>query len=74
MTDIKYDLIGYPLFIGENQKFMLKLKGDILNGSDEKLFSTCTHELREAIENNEISKDLFTSKQLAQIEAGNSRI
>lgn len=43
----------------------MKLEESLLNATDNKQFKECIKVLKEAIEKGEISKDLFTSKQLA---------
>ncbi|MDY0404690.1 HNH endonuclease [Virgibacillus sp. 179-BFC.A HS] len=74
MKGVDYDVLGFPIFKGDDVKFSMKLEKDLFKTTDNKQFKECTKELKEAIEMGEVSKDLFTSKQLAQINAGKARI
>ncbi|AYV70485.1 hypothetical protein C2H98_02270 [Niallia circulans] len=71
---VNYDVLGFPIFKGDDVKFTLKLQENLFRATDDKQFKICTGILKEAIEKGEVSKDLFTPKQLAQINAGKLRI
>lgn len=74
MKGVDYDVLGFPIFKGVDVKFSLKLNEDLYKVSDETQFKKCTSLLKEAIEQGNISKDIFTSKQLRDIENGEARI
>ncbi len=71
---VDYDVLGFPIFKGEDVKFSLKLKESLFKATDETQFRECTRLLNEAIEQGKISKDLFTLKQVRDIENGEARI
>jgi len=71
---VDYDVLGFPIFKGVDVKFSLKLNVDLYKATDETQFKKCTSLLKEAIEQGNISKDIFTSKQLRDIENGEARI
>jgi len=71
---VDYDVLGFPIFKGDAVKFTLKLQVNLFKATDDKQFKECTGILKEAIEKGEVSKDVFTPKQLAQINAGKPRI
>lgn len=71
---VDYDVLGFPIFKGDNVKFSLKLDKNLFKAADDKQFKECTRMIKEAIDKGKISKDIFTPKQLAQINAGKTRI
>jgi hypothetical protein len=71
---VEYDVIGFPIFKGDDVKFSLKLEKDYYIMKDTDQFLKCTEKLRESINKGEVPKELFTKKQLAQIEDGLPRI
>ncbi|UKS64957.1 HNH endonuclease [Rossellomorea marisflavi] len=71
---VDYDVLGFPIFKGDDVKFTLKLQENLFIASDDKQFKVCTGILKEAIEKGDVSRELFTAKQLAQINAGKPRI
>lgn len=71
---VDFDILGFPIFKGDDVKFSLKLEKDFYVMKDTDQFRECTKLVKEAIENGEISKELFTKKQLAQINDGLPRI
>ncbi|MBC6309915.1 HNH endonuclease [Listeria sp. FSL L7-1582] len=74
MKGIDYDVLGFPIFKGDDMKFTFKLGEDKFVASDSSQFKKCTEVLQAAIKRGDIPKDMFTAKQLAQIEAGKARI
>ncbi|MCL9634963.1 pre-toxin TG domain-containing protein [Bacillus zanthoxyli] len=71
---VDYDVLGFPIFRGDDVKFSMKLKESLFKATDDRQFKECTGLLKEAIGHEEISKDIFTSKQLRDIENGEARI
>ncbi|OFD36330.1 hypothetical protein BWGOE2_54710 [Bacillus mycoides] len=71
---IDFDILGFPIFKGDDVKFSLKLEKDFYIMKDTDQFKECTKMVKEAIEKGKIPKDLFTQKQLAQINDGLPRI
>ncbi|WP_231478667.1 HNH endonuclease [Virgibacillus halodenitrificans] len=74
VKDVDYDVLGFPIFKGDDVKFSMKLKGSMFKAIDDTQFKECTGLLKEAIEQGEISKSIFTPKQLRDIENGEARI
>ena len=74
MKGIDYDVLGFPIFKGEDVKFQTKLDKEMFKTSDDKQFKLCTKVLKEAIEQGDISKEIFTTKQLRDIHNEESRI
>lgn len=74
MKGVDYDVLGFPIFKGDDVKFSLKLKESLFKATDDAQFKECTRLLKEAIEQGKISKDMFTPKQLRDIENGEARI
>lgn len=72
--NIKYDVLGFPIFNGENVKFQVKLDKNLLTQSDKIQFDECISQLKEAINNGVIDKEGFSEKQLQQINCGEYRI
>ena len=64
---VDYDLMGFLIFKGDDVKFTLKLDGNLHIARDPKQFKICTQHLKQSIETEQISRELFTSKQLQQI-------
>ncbi|WP_419881018.1 T7SS effector LXG polymorphic toxin [Peribacillus sp. B-H-3] len=71
---VNYDVLGFPIFKGDDVKFSLKLQENLFKATDDAQFKECTKLLNEAIDQGELSKELFTSKQLRDIENGEARI
>lgn len=71
---VDFDILGFQIFKGDYVKFSLKLEKDFYVMKDTDQFRECTKLVKEAIEKGEISKELFTKKQLAQINDGLPRI
>lgn len=72
--NIKYDVLGFPIFNGINIKFELKLDKKLLVESDKMQISECVKQLKEAINSGVIEKKIFNEKQLQQINSGEYRI
>ncbi|MCY6354404.1 HNH endonuclease [Clostridium sp. ZS2-4] len=72
--NIKYDVLGFPIFNDNNVKFELKLDKKFQTESDKIQFEECIRQLQEAIDADIIQKEIFNSKQLEQIQAGEVRI
>ncbi|MFB6468426.1 HNH endonuclease [Cytobacillus sp. Hz8] len=64
---VDYDVLGFPIFKGENLKYTLKLDERYYVMKDTSQFKECTRILKEAIEKGEVSRGLFTPEQLEQI-------
>ncbi|MDA2636270.1 HNH endonuclease [Bacillus cereus] len=71
---VGYDVLGFPIFKGDNLKFALKLKEEYYVMKDTDQFKECTRILKKAIEEGKVSRELFTPQQLNQIEKGRARI
>lgn len=71
--NIKYDVLGFPIFNGINIKFELKLDKKLLVESDKMQISECVKQLKEAINSGVIEKKIFNEKQLQQINSGEYR-
>lgn len=71
---VDYDVLGFPIFKGDDVKFSLKLKEGLFKATDDTQFKKCTGLLKKAVEQGEIPKDIFTPKQLRDIENGEARI
>ena len=67
MEGVDYDVLGFPIFKGDNLKFTLKLDEKHYVMKDTSQFKECTRILKEAIERGEVPKSLFTLQQLDQI-------
>lgn len=74
MKGVDYDVLGFPIFKGDDVKISLKLEKDLFIATDNKQFTECTRLLKEAIDRADIPKDMFTPKQLKMIELGLPRI
>ncbi|MED0958294.1 HNH endonuclease [Bacillus paramycoides] len=74
MKGIDYDVLGFPIFKGDNLKFTLKLDKEYYVMKDTAQFKECTRILKEAIEKGKVPRELFTPQQLNQIEKGRARI
>ncbi len=72
--NIKYDVLGFPIFSGANIKFELKLDKSLFLESDKIQFSECVKQLKEAINSGAIEKEIFNEKQLQQISSEEYRI
>ncbi|MBK4744334.1 HNH endonuclease [Bacillus cereus] len=57
-----------------NTKTKMRLDKNLHISPDEAQFKECTRKLKEAIDSGKISKELFSPDQLAQINAGKTRI
>ncbi|WP_249927470.1 HNH endonuclease, partial [Heyndrickxia sporothermodurans] len=71
---VDYDVLGFPIFKGENLKFTLKLDEEYKVMKDTSQFKECTRILKEAIEKGQVPRELFTPQQLDQIQKGRARI
>ncbi|EJR81940.1 HNH endonuclease [Bacillus cereus] len=71
---VDFDILGFPIFKGDDVKFTMRLDKNLHISSDEAQFKECTRKLKEAIDSGKISKELFSPDQLAQINAGKARI
>ncbi|NMD71603.1 HNH endonuclease [Bacillus sp. DNRA2] len=71
---VDYDVLGFPIFKGENLLFTLKMDKEYYVMKDTIQFKECTRILKEAIEYGELASDLFSPQQLDQIEKGRARI
>lgn len=71
---LQYDILGFPIFKGDNLIFDTKLKDSLLVALDDEQMKYCTMQLHEAIVRGEISESLFSEKQLQQIIDGKARI
>lgn len=56
---VDYDVLGFPIFKGDDVKFSLKLKENLFKASDDKQFKECNRILNEAIEKGEIPRDFL---------------
>src|SRR5699024_1639752 len=64
---VDYDVLGFPIFKGEDVKFSYKLNKELFIASDTKQFKNSTKALKDAINKGEIPAKLFTPKQLKEI-------
>ncbi|MCU5707225.1 HNH endonuclease [Bacillus wiedmannii] len=71
---VDFDILGFPIFKGDDVKFTMRLDKNLHISPDEAQFKECTRKLKEAIDSGKISKELFSPGQLAQINAGKARI
>ncbi|CAH1202464.1 hypothetical protein PAECIP111893_01794 [Paenibacillus plantiphilus] len=71
---VKFDILGFPIFKGENCKFEMKLPESKYKASDPAQFKECTKALKKAIEEGKVPKELFTDLQLKYIMAEKDRI
>ncbi|MGH0999378.1 MULTISPECIES: HNH endonuclease [Bacillus cereus group] len=71
---VDFDILGFPIFKGDDVKFTMRLDKNLHISPDEAQFKECTRKLKEAIDSGKISKELFSPDQLAQINAGKARI
>ncbi len=74
MKGIDYDVLGFPIFKGEDVKFTHKLDESLFIAKDDAQFEECTRQLKAAINKGEIPRDIFTPKQLKMIELELPRI
>lgn len=71
---VDFDILGFPIFKGDDVKFTMRLDKNLHISPDEAQFKECTRKLKEAIDSGKIPKELFSPGQLAQINAGKARI
>ncbi|MGQ7874571.1 HNH endonuclease [Bacillus sp. 1A] len=71
---VDFDILGFPIFKGDDVKFTMRLDKNLHISPDEAQFKECTRKLKEAIDSGKIPKELFSPDQLAQINAGKARI
>ncbi|WML33908.1 HNH endonuclease [Clostridium sp. OS1-26] len=71
---LEYDILGFPIFKGDNLKFELNLPNNSIKASDPEQFTACTKELERAIIDGTIPESMFTSNQLQDIIDGMPRI
>ncbi|MGG0725080.1 T7SS effector LXG polymorphic toxin [Bacillus mycoides] len=71
---VDFDILGFPIFKGDDVKFTMKLKSASFKMPDRAQFKECTAELKGKIESGEISKELFTPEQLSDIMKGKAKI
>lgn len=71
---VDFDILGFPIFKGDDVKFTMRLDKNLHISPDEPQFKECTRKLKEAIDSGKIPKELFSPDQLAQINAGKARI
>ncbi|MFJ5771008.1 HNH endonuclease [Psychrobacillus sp. NPDC093180] len=71
---VDYDILGFPIFKGDDVKFSLKLKENLYKATDDTQFKESTRLLKEAIEQGKTTTEIFTTKQLRDIENGEARI
>ncbi|QXE03373.1 HNH endonuclease [Terribacillus sp. DMT04] len=71
---VDYDVLGFPIFKGDDVKFTHKLEVDLYIAKDDKQFVECTKQLKEEIKQGNIPRDIFTSRQLKMIELELPRI
>ncbi|MBU5465785.1 HNH endonuclease [Virgibacillus sp. MSJ-26] len=64
---VDYDVLGFPIFKGDDVKFSYKLNKELFIASDTKQFKNSTKALKDAINKGEIPAKLFTPKQLKEI-------
>ncbi|MEH6848535.1 MULTISPECIES: HNH endonuclease [Bacillus] len=69
-----FDILGFPIFKGYDVKLTMRLDKSLYIKLDDMQFKACTQMLKEAIENGEIPKEIFTPKQLKEIKIGLLRI
>ncbi|KIQ86368.1 hypothetical protein RW25_13085 [Bacillus sp. L_1B0_8] len=74
MKGIDYDVLGFPIFKGDDVKFTHKLDESLFIAKDDAQFEECTRQLKAAINKGEIPRDIFTPKQLKMIELELPRI
>ncbi|MEN1936509.1 HNH endonuclease [Paenibacillus sp. 102] len=74
MKGIDYDVLGFPIFKGDDVKFTTKLREALLIARDTDQFKSCTNALKKEIEDGKISKEIFSLLQLEQIFDGQPRI
>lgn len=73
-TNVEYDVVGLPKFSEENIKFKCELQNNKIIANDYGQFKDCTIQLKKKINSGEISKELFTEKQLKEIQNESYRI
>ncbi|SDC84832.1 DNase/tRNase domain of colicin-like bacteriocin [Terribacillus halophilus] len=71
---VDYDVLGFPIFKGDDLAYTLKLDKEYYIMKDTDQFKECTRILKEAIEKGEVPKDIFNPQQIDQIEKGRARI
>ncbi|WP_243518509.1 HNH endonuclease [Priestia filamentosa] len=69
VNGVDYDVLGFPIFKGDDVKFTTTLKEDMFIAKDRKQFKECTRDLKNAIEKDSALKDRFTEEQLQEIMA-----
>lgn len=64
---VEFDILGFPIFSGEDLKFTTKLDQNLFSARDKKQFIACTRALKNEIIKGNVPTELFTEKQLNQI-------
>ncbi|MDC2866676.1 HNH endonuclease [Bacillus sp. BP-3] len=73
-TGVNFDILGFPIFKGDDVKFTLRLEKEFYVMKDPKQFELCTNILKKAIEKGEVPKSAFSEEQLALIDRGFGKI
>ncbi|WLR43225.1 HNH endonuclease [Bacillus carboniphilus] len=73
-SGVEFDVLGFPIFKGENLKYTLNLDEKFYHMKDTPQFEECTRVLKDAIIKGEVSKSIFTKVQLDQIMNEKARI
>ncbi|MBK1809441.1 HNH endonuclease [Clostridium sp. YIM B02505] len=71
---LDYDILGFPIFKGDNLKFEFDLPKDLTISLDYDQFVACTKALEKAIIDGKVSESIFSSNQLQDIIDGMPRI
>lgn len=64
---VEFDILGYPIFKGDDLKFTTNLDESLRVARDKEQFIACTKALKNEILAGNVPKEIFTQKQLNQI-------
>lgn len=73
-TGVTYNLLGFPHFEGDATKFSAHLPKELYHATDLMQAQACVEQLQQALDSGELSKDIFTARQLADIQQGKLKI
>ena len=67
MQGVGYDVLGFPIFKGDNLKFALKLKEEYYVMKDTDQFKRVYKDIKKAIEEGKVSRELLLHNSLIRL-------
>ena len=71
---VEFDVLGFPVFKGDNLKFEFDLPSNLIVSPDKNQFEACTMALDKAIKDGLVPESMFTPNQLQDIIDGMPKI